>query len=62
MWNKAIETRVSETSKIISQIKSIKMAGHVPEMVDYLQSQREQEVEESKKYRLLSAVMTSTGK
>ncbi|KAK3180626.1 hypothetical protein K4F52_007976 [Lecanicillium sp. MT-2017a] len=61
VWNKAIEARVSETSKVISQIKSIKMAGHVPEMVEYLQSRREEEVEQSKKYRLLSAVMTSTG-
>ena len=60
-WNEDIESRVTATSKLIAQIKSIKMVGYAVDMANYLQSLREKEVEGSKKYRLLSSALVASG-
>lgn len=51
LWNEAISNRVAKTSKMISQIKAVKMTGLEDVMSDYIQSLREEEVEHSKKTR-----------
>ncbi|OAA71004.1 ABC transporter, transmembrane domain, type 1 [Akanthomyces lecanii RCEF 1005] len=55
-WNKSIETRVSKTSKVIDQLKAIKMFGLNPIVSDYLHNFRELEMASSNKFRGLEAV------
>ncbi|KAJ3495541.1 hypothetical protein NLG97_g3322 [Lecanicillium saksenae] len=49
-WNEKISQRVSQTSKVLSQLKVIKMLGLGPTVATYLQGLREGEVASSKKY------------
>ncbi|OAR01628.1 hypothetical protein LLEC1_03283 [Akanthomyces lecanii] len=56
-WNKSIETRVSRTSAILRQIRSIKMVGQGPAATHYIQELRKSETEESRKYRFLQAMI-----
>ncbi|KAJ6787284.1 hypothetical protein PWT90_01705 [Aphanocladium album] len=56
-WNKSIETRVSSTSAILRQIRSIKMVGQGPAATHYIQELRKVETEESRKYRFLQATL-----
>lgn len=43
-WNERIESRVADTSSILSQIKDIKMTGLAPIMAEHLQKQMDTEV------------------
>ena len=52
-WNEKIEERVSATSYILTQLKSIKISGFAPIMADYLQSKRLGEILTSRQERLL---------
>ena len=51
LWNEATSDRVAKTSKMMSQIKAVKMTGLEDVMSDYIQSLREEEIEHSKKTR-----------
>lgn len=59
LWNKSIGERVPKTSKILGQIKALKMFGLGPTIEKYLQGLREAEMVESKKYRILEAAASS---
>ncbi|KAJ2983292.1 hypothetical protein NQ176_g797 [Zarea fungicola] len=52
-WNKCIDSRVAQTSKILSQLAPIKMFGLGPTISTFIQRLRVEEVEVSKKYRTL---------
>ncbi|OAQ99171.1 hypothetical protein LLEC1_07152 [Akanthomyces lecanii] len=54
-WNKSIEIRVSKTSKVIDQLKAIKMFGLGPTISIYLQKLREVETASSNKFRALQS-------
>ncbi|XWX01887.1 hypothetical protein V2A60_009916 [Cordyceps javanica] len=56
VWNKSIEIRVSKTSRVIGQLKALKMFGLGPTISKYLQSQREDEMASSNKYRGLQSI------
>ncbi|RFU32078.1 hypothetical protein B7463_g4239, partial [Scytalidium lignicola] len=53
-WIKAIQRRVGMTSSMLGSMKSVKMMGLSKILTDSLQSQRIQELEMSKKFRLMS--------
>lgn len=54
-WNVSIQSRVAKTSKVLGQIKAIKMFGLGPTISLYLQRLRVAEINISKKYRGLEA-------
>ncbi|KAJ6788206.1 hypothetical protein PWT90_02171 [Aphanocladium album] len=54
-WNKGIEARVSQTAKILPQIKGIKMLGLEQTVIDFIQLLREQEIRISRSYRYFQA-------
>lgn len=56
-WNGKIEFRVAETSKVLSQMRVIKMLGLGPTVTKYLQHLRDVEIDYSKKYRVYNAVL-----
>lgn len=56
-WNNKIQYRVAETSKVISQLRVIKMLGLGPTTTSYLQRLRGIDIEYSKKYRVFTAIM-----
>ncbi|KAJ3498397.1 hypothetical protein NLG97_g1148 [Lecanicillium saksenae] len=56
-WNGKIQARVAETSKVISQLRVIKMLGLGPTATSYLQRLRGIDIEYSKKYRLFTAIL-----
>lgn len=60
-WNKEIENRVSVTSSILQQIKSIKMVGLEPVVVDLVQRFRHMEMQSSKRFRMLYTIVQATG-
>ncbi|XWW94587.1 hypothetical protein V2A60_002532 [Cordyceps javanica] len=60
-WNKSIEDRVSKTSALLRQIRTIKMVGQGPAAIEYIQKLRKTEIEESKRYRFLQAVLVANG-
>lgn len=51
LWNEAISDRVAKTSKLLAQIKAVKMTGLEVFMSDYIQNLREEEVAHSKATR-----------
>lgn len=51
-WNAAISSRMVKTSKMLSQIKAVKMTGLEDVMATYVQKLRETEVEHSKNTRV----------
>lgn len=51
-WTAAISRRVEKTTKMLRQIKAVKMTGLEDVMTEYVQGLRESEVEHSKKTRL----------
>ncbi|KAJ6779421.1 hypothetical protein PWT90_03877 [Aphanocladium album] len=55
-WNKSIEIRVAKTSKVISQLKAIKMFGLGPTISQYLQNLRADEMVASNKFRGLQSI------
>lgn len=57
-WNASIEFRVSKTSRILGQLKAIKIFGLGSVIGDYLQNLRQQEINTSKKFRTLEAAAT----
>lgn len=56
-WNAQIMHRVAETSKVLSQLKVIKMIGLGPTISIYLQRLREAEIVYSKKYQAFRAII-----
>lgn len=56
-WNEKIQERVSATSYILSQLKSIKISGFAPRMLDYLQKKRLSEILTSRGERILRAAL-----
>lgn len=60
-WNSFIESRVSNTSNVLSQIKGWKMIGMGPILADYLQNLRKEEMVFAKLFRRLTAAMLSSG-
>lgn len=61
-WNKDVETRVAETSKVLSQIKSIKATGLSPLMKRRLQDLQVKEMKTSLKERHLRVSLHCMGK
>ncbi|OAA69266.1 ABC transporter, transmembrane domain, type 1 [Akanthomyces lecanii RCEF 1005] len=55
-WNKCIEQRIAKTARLLPQLTTIKILGLGPSIAAYLKSLRVEEVDVSKKYRLLEAV------
>ncbi|KAJ3498216.1 hypothetical protein NLG97_g1286 [Lecanicillium saksenae] len=51
VWNQHIETRVSKTSRLLSQLPGIKMLGLGPKVAEYIQNLRVLEIATSKKFR-----------
>lgn len=51
-WTASIADRVEKTSKMIAQIKAIKMTGLEDVMATYVQNLREIEVDHSKRTRV----------
>lgn len=56
-WNGKVQFRVAETSKVLSQLRVIKMLGLGPTATAYLQRLRAIDIEYSKKYRIFSAIL-----
>lgn len=52
-WNEKIQQRVSATSSVLAQMKGIKMCGLTPMISTHLQGLRTEEIEYSKKLRVL---------
>jgi hypothetical protein len=60
-WNKEIQNRVSITSSILPQVKSVKMIGLKPVVTGLVQDLRGTEIEYSKRFRLIQIVMKASG-
>ncbi|OAA82650.1 ABC transporter [Akanthomyces lecanii RCEF 1005] len=54
-WNEHIESRVSKTSQIVSQLPAIKMLGLGPKVAEYIQALRIRETDASKTFRSIRA-------
>lgn len=54
-WNEHIQSRVSKTSRIISQLAAVKIQGLGPRVAQYVQHLRWAEVARSKTYRAIRA-------
>lgn len=61
-WNKAVEIRVAEASKVLSQIKSIKATGLAPLMEHKLSDLQAKEIRKSLKERHLRVSLHCMGK
>jgi len=61
-WNSFIETRVSKTSNILAQIKSWKLIGMGPILIQYVQNLRVEEMFYARRFRRLTAAMLSSGR
>lgn len=59
IWQEAIQIRVAETSKFLSQIESVKMTGLTPVFFSHLQELRRQEIMASKSLRKVSMLLYS---
>lgn len=62
LWTDKTELRVSEASATLSQIKALKIIGLEGVATKRLQSLREDEVKQSKKFRLWTVVLVTTCK
>lgn len=60
-WNVAIQARISTTSRLLHQIKEVKMLGSIASWINVIQGQRVVELERSKKFRTLIAYMNMLG-
>lgn len=60
-WNKDVETRVAETSRVLSQIKSIKATGLSPLMERKLRDLQAKEMKTSLKERHLRVSLHCMG-
>ncbi|KAK0715060.1 P-loop containing nucleoside triphosphate hydrolase protein [Lasiosphaeris hirsuta] len=56
-WNQAIQKRVSSSSKMLAQMKGIKIMGLASYFSTYIQDLRQGEIELSKKMRLLMVLL-----
>lgn len=61
-WNKSIEKRVAQTTKALSQIRSIKMIGLEKPTTEQLQNLRAKETTAFKRVRALGTVMSVVSK
>lgn len=62
VWNKAVQARVTSTSSILKEMKSIKLSGLASHVAVRIQSQRVAELELSKKFRILVVIINIIGK
>lgn len=60
VWNEHIESRVSKTSQILSQLPAIKMMGLGPKVAEYIQTLRVRETDVSKTFRTIRAGSIAT--
>ncbi|KAJ3498408.1 hypothetical protein NLG97_g1156 [Lecanicillium saksenae] len=56
-WSNSIESRVAETSAVLSQLQVIKTLGLGPTIVKYVQRLRVDEIKSSRPYRLLGTCL-----
>lgn len=56
-WSKSIESRVAETSAVLSQLQTIKTLGLGPTIAKHVQHLRAKEIRNSRPYRLLGACL-----
>lgn len=56
-WNKSIENRVTRTAEVVKQLPAIKMLGLGPTMRDQIHKLRIEEMETSKPFRFLMALV-----
>lgn len=56
-WNESIQTRVTKTSRVLSQLPAIRMLGLGPKTTEFLQYLRTLEIEASKRYRAIQSGM-----
>lgn len=61
-WNAAIQVRTSITSKVLGQMKEVKMLGYSERWSTKIQDKRVHELQQSKKFRTLIAYMNVLGK
>lgn len=59
-WTRTVETRVSKTSAMLSQIKAIKMAGLETIFNNAIRSLRKVDIEMSLKYRTWTTLRIAT--
>lgn len=59
-WNASIETRVTKTSQVLSQLPAMKSLGLGPQMARFLQSLRVMETHASRTYRTVQAMTTAS--
>jgi len=62
IWGKAIKERVSASSNMLAQIKSLKMMGLTDYMSKSIQDLRVHELNVSRKFRLALIRILTTGK
>jgi len=62
IWGKAIKQRVSASSNMLAQIKSLKMMGLTDYISKSIQDLRIQELDVSRKFRLALIRILTTGK
>lgn len=60
-WMQGVQTRVGETSSMLSQIKSLKMMGLTDYMGGYLRQLRIHELDLSKRFRNFIVVIITIG-
>ncbi|KAJ4147951.1 hypothetical protein LMH87_002443 [Akanthomyces muscarius] len=56
-WNESIQTRVTKTSRVLSQLPAIKMLGLGPKTTEFVQYLRAHEIEASRSYRAIQSGM-----
>lgn len=61
MWTKAIQTRVTSTSKIVGSMKEVKMLGVVGSWLERIQGLMDLEVSQAKAFRTLMVYVTVAG-
>ncbi|EJP68544.1 multidrug resistance protein MDR, putative [Beauveria bassiana ARSEF 2860] len=54
-WNESIQTRVTKTSRVLSQLPAIKMLGLGPRTTEFIQHLRIREIKTAKKYRTIQS-------
>lgn len=62
IWNEHIETRVGDTSDVLSQLKGVKVSGMGPVMSNHVNDLRAAEVTASRKERWARILMHAIGK
>lgn len=61
-WTKRIEERVSQTTSILAQARSIKATGLSKTLTQYILGLRSKEIKSSQRYRWLETLLLSMSK